>query len=57
MLDILIKIYYEQVRNTSFNLHGDPIVDTIDDAVRTFERSGIDHLLIGDHILFSKRKG
>ncbi len=43
--------------NTSFNLHGEPIVDTIDDAVRTFERSGIDHLLIGDRILLSKRKG
>ncbi|AWI77846.1 hypothetical protein CEW83_19920 [Parazoarcus communis] len=57
MLGILIKIYYEKVRNTSFNLHGEPIVVTIDDADRTFERSEIDHLLIGDHILLSKRKG
>ena len=41
--------------NTSFNLHGEPIVDTITDAVRTFELSGLDHLLIDDQILFSKR--
>lgn len=42
--------------NTSFNLHGEPIVDTISDAVRTFEKSGLDHLLINDKILLSKRK-
>jgi len=42
--------------NTSFNLHGEPIVDTIADAVRTFERSGLDHLLIQDTILISKRR-
>ena len=41
--------------NTSFNLHGEPIVDTIADAVRTFELSGLDHLLIEDKILLSKR--
>jgi carbamoyltransferase len=41
--------------NTSFNLHGEPIVDTIADAVRTFELSGLDHLLINDSILLSKR--
>lgn len=37
--------------NTSFNLHGEPIVNTIDDALRTFELSGIDHLIIGDSLL------
>jgi carbamoyltransferase len=42
--------------NTSFNLHGEPIVDTISDAIRTFELSGLDHLLIDDRILFSKRR-
>ena len=41
--------------NTSFNLHGEPIVDTIADAIRTFELSGLDHLLIEDRILISKR--
>lgn len=41
--------------NTSFNLHGEPIVDTVADAIRTFELSGLDHLLIEDQILLSKR--
>jgi carbamoyltransferase len=41
--------------NTSFNLHGEPIVDTVTDAVRTFELSGLDHLLIDDRVLLSKR--
>lgn len=42
--------------NTSFNLHGEPIVDNIDDAIRTFELSGLDHLLIEDTILLSKKR-
>jgi len=41
--------------NTSFNLHGEPIVDTIPDAIRTFDLSGLDHLFINDRILLSKR--
>lgn len=40
--------------NTSFNLHGEPIVDNIYDAVRTFELSGLDHLYINDKYLLSK---
>lgn len=36
------------VVNTSFNLHGEPIVHTADDAVRTFLASGLDVLLLGD---------
>lgn len=43
------------VLNTSFNLHGEPIVDTIADAIRTFELSGLDHLLIADKYLLSKK--
>lgn len=37
--------------NTSFNLNGEPIVCTPDDAIRTFVTSGIDALVIGDHLL------
>ena len=33
--------------NTSFNLKGEPIVNTPEDAYRTFSRSGIDHLVMG----------
>ncbi|MBF0435199.1 MAG: carbamoyltransferase [Magnetococcales bacterium] len=37
--------------NTSFNLHGEPIVHTPEDAISTFLRSGLDHLLLGDWLL------
>ncbi len=40
--------------NTSFNLHGEPITNTIADSVSTFERSGLTHLLVDD-VLIEKR--
>ena len=42
------------VLNTSFNLHGEPVVCSAGDAVDTFERSGLPHLAIG-HWLISKK--
>jgi carbamoyltransferase len=42
------------VLNTSFNLHGEPIVASAGDAVDTFERSGLPHVAIG-HWLISKK--
>jgi carbamoyltransferase len=42
------------VLNTSFNLHGEPLVCSADDAVDTFERSGLPHLAL-DRFLISKR--
>jgi carbamoyltransferase len=42
------------VLNTSFNLHGEPIVAGAADAVDTFERSGLPHLAVG-HWLISKK--
>jgi carbamoyltransferase len=42
------------VLNTSFNLHGEPVVASAGDAVETFERSGLPHLAIG-HWLISKK--
>jgi carbamoyltransferase len=42
------------VLNTSFNLHGEPLVASADDAVDTFERSGLPHLALGP-FLISKR--
>lgn len=42
------------VLNTSFNLHGEPMVCSPADAVDTFERSGLSHLALG-HFLISKR--
>jgi len=39
------------VLNTSFNIHGEPIVETPDDAVDVFLRSGLMHLAIGNYLL------
>ena len=36
------------ILNTSFNVKGEPIVNTPQDAVRTFYGSGLDALAIGD---------
>jgi carbamoyltransferase len=41
------------VLNTSFNLRGQPIVRTPDDAVATFVRSGMDALALGDHLVLA----
>ena len=42
------------VLNTSYNLHGEPLVCSAEDAVDTFERSGLRHLAL-DRFLISKR--
>ncbi len=42
------------VLNTSFNLHGEPIVSSPADALSAFERSGLPHLALG-RFLISKR--
>jgi len=39
------------VLNTSFNLKGEPVVCTPEDAVRTFFSCGLDALVIGNHVL------
>jgi carbamoyltransferase len=41
--------------NTSFNLKGEPIVCTPQDAYSTFIRSGLDYLIMGDCILDKKQ--
>jgi carbamoyltransferase len=42
------------VLNTSFNLHGEPIVATAKDAIRVMAASDIQHLALNGHLL-SKR--
>jgi carbamoyltransferase len=37
--------------NTSFNLSGEPIVESPSDAIRSFYSSGLDYLLLGSYIL------
>jgi len=40
--------------NTGFNVRGEPIVCTPDDADRCFMRSGVDFLVVGDYVLDKK---
>jgi len=37
--------------NTSFNVNGEPIVETPEDAIRCFKNTNIDAILIGEHLL------
>ena len=37
--------------NTSFNIHGEPIVASPEDAIDTLKRCGLHHLLIGDWLI------
>ena len=37
--------------NTSFNLHGLPIVGTPQTAIHTFEKSGLDALILGNYLI------
>jgi|WetSurSiteA1Bulk_404760.scaffolds.fasta_scaffold07266_2 carbamoyltransferase len=37
--------------NTSFNLHGSPIVGSVRDALYTFDNSGLKYLAIGDYLV------
>ncbi|MDC0080543.1 hypothetical protein OAJ28_01505, partial [Flavobacteriaceae bacterium] len=37
--------------NTSFNIHGEPIVCSPEDAIDTLKRCGLHHLLIGDWMI------
>jgi|APSaa5957512535_1039671.scaffolds.fasta_scaffold21787_3 carbamoyltransferase len=37
--------------NTSFNLNGEPIVNSPEDAIKTYFTSGIDSLILGDFII------
>jgi carbamoyltransferase len=42
------------VLNTSFNLHGEPLVCSPADAIDTFERSGLPHLALGRFLISKK---
>jgi carbamoyltransferase len=42
--------------NTSFNLHGEPIVCSPADAIDTYVRSGLDVLTIGDYLIWDPQR-
>jgi carbamoyltransferase len=55
----LIFKFYEKtgipaLLNTSFNLHGEPIVRTVNDGLRVFEKSGLEILWLDNHIVEKK---
>jgi len=55
----LIFKFYEKtgvpaLLNTSFNLHGEPIVRTVEDGLRVFEKSELEILWLDDHIIEKK---
>jgi carbamoyltransferase len=41
--------------NTSFNIRGEPIVNTPEDALNTFANSGIDMLVIGNYVVYKRQ--
>ncbi|MCL5090404.1 MAG: hypothetical protein M1514_00150 [Patescibacteria group bacterium] len=43
--------------NTSFNLHGEPIVCSPEDALYTFENSGLEYLFLEDYLISKKITG
>ena len=42
------------VLNTSFNIKGEPIVCTPNDAIKTFYATGLDFLVLNDYIIRKK---
>jgi len=42
--------------NTSFNVNNEPIVCTINDAIRNFNSCGLDILVLGDFMIFKNEK-
>ena len=46
-----IKTGVPSLLNTSFNLHGEPIVNDIKDALHVFENSQLDALWLDNHVI------
>lgn len=56
----LIKQYYKKtgtpiIINTSFNVRGEPIVCSPEDAINCFLKTDIDHLVLGDYLVSKKK--
>lgn len=53
--EVIYKFYKKtgvpSLLNTSFNLHGEPIVNDINDALHVFENSELDALWLNNHII------
>jgi carbamoyltransferase len=42
---------YSVLVNTSFNMHEEPIINTPEEAIKTFQLGGLDILAIGNYIV------
>jgi carbamoyltransferase len=56
-----IEAFYKKtgcpvIINTSFNIRGEPIVCTLEDAYRCFMCTNMDHLVLGNCILDKERQ-
>lgn len=52
----LINYFYQKtgtpcVLNTSFNLHGYPLVNSPEDAIHVFQKSGLNYLALGNYLV------
>jgi carbamoyltransferase len=47
---------YGVIVNTSFNVRGEPIVCTPEDAYRCFMRTEMDYLVVGDYLLVKEEQ-
>ena len=58
----MIKSFYKRtdctvIINTSFNVRGEPIVCSPEDAYRCFMRTNMDYLILGNFLLDKKEQG
>ena len=56
----LLRVFFEKtgfplLLNTSFNRAGEPIVNSPEDAIRCFLKTGLDALIINNYILFQNK--
>ena len=54
LLEVEKSTGYPILLNTSFNLSGEPIVESPSDALSSFSRSSLDYLFLGN-VLISRR--
>jgi carbamoyltransferase len=53
MCQLLRKLEVPVLMNTSFNISGEPIVETPEDAIASFKKMDIDYLVIGNYLLWN----
>ena len=58
----ILKCYAEKTNNssvlinTSFNLHGEPIVSTPQEAIKSFKNANLDFLVVNNYLVYNKNR-